>query len=49
MNAVIITAGSNSRRSETGQAFLWSGVFGVFIVLMAATFSEEMIALFGGQ
>ncbi len=46
---LIITAGSNSRRSETGQAFLWSGVIGVFIVLMAATFSEELITLFSGQ
>lgn len=46
---LIITAGSNGRRSETGQAFLWSGVIGVFIVLMAATFSEELIALFGGS
>ena len=45
---LIITAGSNSRRSETGQAFLWSGVIGVFIVLMASTFSEELIRLFGG-
>lgn len=46
---LIITAGSNGRRSEMGQAFLWSGVIGVFIVLMAATFSEELIALFGGS
>lgn len=46
---LIITAGSNGRRSEMGQAFLWSGVIGVFIVLMAATFSEELITLFGGS
>jgi hypothetical protein len=45
---LIITAGSNGRRSEMGQAFLWSGVIGVFIVLMAATFAEELVTLFGG-
>ena len=45
---LIITAGSNGRRSEMGQAFLWSGVIGVFIVLMASTFAEELVTLFGG-
>ena len=45
---LIITAGSNGRRSEAGQAFLWSGVVGVFVVLMASTFAEELVRLFGG-
>lgn len=45
---LIITAGSNGRRSEAGQAFLWSGVIGVFVVLMASTFAEELVRLFGG-
>ena len=45
---LIIPAGSNGRRSEAGQAFLWSGVVGVFVVLMASTFAEELVRLFGG-
>jgi hypothetical protein len=45
---LIITAGSNGRRSEAGQAFLWSGVVGLFVVLMASTFAEELVRLFGG-
>lgn len=45
---LIITAGSNGRRSEMGQSFLWSGVIGVFVVLMASTIAEELVRLFGG-